>query len=181
MRLLSLEQINRYGDKGSFSKPKWPIALKDLLKKPLLRHLPHRTAKSMEQVGWLASEQKLIIRPNDDGPHEILHEFCHYLLCSQRRLSCNEFGLGRGFRFNSLRARPVISKAQAQKEETCVCLLTYSIEKSWRIPTTVIGSEILEESFCGMTEKEFNNIVAHILACRDRIQQRCGLRIYPPK
>lgn len=105
---------------------------------------------------------------------DILHEFCHYLLCPEKRLQQDEFGLGSGFRRNPIETASDLDYFKRQEEEEAVCVLAYSFMIHLRMPKAIIRREIYDQNFESFDRDDLSVCRSFIHKRKDRINKRLG-------
>lgn len=150
------------------------MELEKLLKNKLFKRIPYKFVDLKDKVGWLGSERCLLIRKEDEGLH-VLHEFCHYLLCSKDRLAYDEFGLGRGFRSNAMDAKRVLNDATAYQEEEAVCLLAASFMLHMRMGKGIVGYQLQDQNFDGYDKSFFKKSIRFIRNRKKTINKKLGM------
>lgn len=178
-KTLKLISFDRFKDalqaKGSDAIVHPP--LKKMLGMKCFSKIPYKLVEKEHPTGWSGKEGLLYVRHSDDSL-DILHEFCHYLLCDDERLKCDEFGLGQGFRDNAIPAVRTISCGLAQEEEEAVCILAYSFICHMRLSILVLKEQIVNQNFDGYHEDGLKADIEFIRKRKERIDSRlAGIRL----
>lgn len=71
---------------------------------------------------------RIRVTPSRRASLDLLHELCHWIICSPDRRNREEFGLGPGFSTDGYVKR-FVRPDTAQKEEEIVCILSFLILK----------------------------------------------------
>lgn len=178
-KTLKLISFDRFKDalqaKGSDAIVHPP--LKKMLGMKCFSKIPYKLVEKEHPTGWSGKEGLLYVRHSDDSL-DILHEFCHYLLCDDERLKCDEFGLGQGFRDNAIPAVRTISCGLAQEEEEAVCILAYSFICHMRLGALVLKEQIVNQNFDSYYEAALEIDKGFIRERKERINSRlAGMRL----
>lgn len=168
MKLIDQETFDKI--MASRGQAKNDLSLSKLLQSKEFKRMPYKFVDKKALVGWSGKARCLYIRENEDAL-DILHEFCHYLLCAPQRLKRDEFGLGQGFRSNPLLISYQTIPANGQKEEEAVCMLAASFMLHFRLGHGTIKDQLTEQSFWSFNPDD----IKFILKRKNQINKRLGM------
>lgn len=84
------------------------------------------------------------IKPDKRAVYDLIHELCHWLVCTPKRRKMIEFGLGKGFSTDDVYLESTVSKRLSQFEEDCACILSFILLREYNMN---VADEMKETEF----------------------------------
>jgi hypothetical protein len=108
------------------------------------------------------------IRKNDRAVYDLIHELCHWIVCTPKRRRLVEFGLGKGFSTDDIYLESTVSKKVSQFEEDCACILSFILLKQYQMNVLDEMKETeFERDFKSEDTKIFDFLRKHKLITND--------------